>query len=64
MPHLQQELGLPEHKAGSADSPPPPPPLEAKTDSFLLNLVEPHLGQAVPSQRLERASSSLSFPHF
>jgi hypothetical protein len=55
---------LPEHKAGSADSPPPPPPLEAKTDSFLLNLVEPHLGQAVPSQRLERASSSLSFPHF
>ena len=53
---------MPEQEAGSEDA--PPPPEEAKTESFLANLVEPHLGQAVPSQRLERTSSSLSVPHF
>jgi hypothetical protein len=58
---MPQEPGLPLHEAGPDDSPPVP---EAKTDSFLASLVEPHLGQGVPFQRLERISSSLSAPHF
>jgi hypothetical protein len=58
MPH---EPGLPLHEAGSEDCPPAP---EAKTDSFLASLMEPHLGQGVPFQRLERISTSLSAPHF
>jgi len=61
VPHLQHEPELPPHEAGSEDG---PPALEAKTDSFLDSLVEPHFGQGVASQRRERISSSLSAPHF
>jgi hypothetical protein len=59
-PH-EPDLPPPPHDAGSADC---PPALEAKTDSFLESLVEPHFGQGVPSQRRERISNSLSAPHF
>jgi hypothetical protein len=61
VPHIPHELGLPEQEAGSEDS--PPLTLEAKTESFFDSFVEPHFGQAVPSQRRERTSSSLSVPH-
>jgi len=59
-PHRQREPELPPHEAGSDDS---PPALEAKTDSFLDKLAEPHFGQGIPSQRRERTSNSLSAPH-
>jgi hypothetical protein len=57
---MPQELGLPEHEAGSEAS---PPTLEAKTDSFLASFVEPQCGQGVPFHSLERTSNSLSSPH-
>jgi hypothetical protein len=40
------------------------PPLEANTDNFLLNFVEPQCGHSVPSHFVDRTSTSLSFPHF
>lgn len=58
VPQRPQERGTPEQAAPS--SPAPSPPLEAKTESFLASLVEPQCGQAVPSQWLERTSTSLS----
>jgi hypothetical protein len=58
---MPQEPGLPLQEAPSDDS---PPALEAKTDSFFVNRFAPHLGQAVPCQRLERTRISLSVPHF
>jgi len=58
MPH---EPGLPLQEAASDDA---PPMLEAKTDNFFVNRFAPHLGQAVPCQRLERTRISLSAPHF
>jgi hypothetical protein len=58
---MPQEPGLPLQAAGSEDA---PPALEAKTDSFLASLVDPHLGQGVPFHLLERISNSLSAPHF
>jgi len=61
VPHIPHEPGLPEQEAGSDES---PPVLDANTDNFLASLVEPHFGQGVPFQRLERTSTSLSFPHF
>ena len=61
MPQRPQELGLPVQDAASEES---TPPLEAKTDSFLFNRLDPHFGQAVPSQRLDRTRISESFPHF
>jgi hypothetical protein len=61
VPHIPQELGLPVQDAPSDAS---SPPLEAKSDNFLLNRLDPHLGQAVPSQRLERTRISESTPHF
>jgi hypothetical protein len=61
VPHIPHEPGFPVQEAGSEDS---PPALEAKTDSFLASLVEPHLGHGVPFQRVERISNSLSAPHF
>jgi hypothetical protein len=57
MPH---ERGVPLHDAGSADSPPP----EAKTDIFLVNFLEPHLGQTRFVDLLERTRISLLAPHF
>ena len=67
---LQCEWGRP---AAQPQQPPPPfmpqggasPPLaatfEAKTDSFLLSLIDPQCGHAVPCQRVERTRISLSF---
>jgi hypothetical protein len=60
VPHRQHELGVPEQDAGSAA----PPALEAKTESFFASRLDPHLGQAVPFQFLERTSTSESAPHF
>jgi hypothetical protein len=61
VPHRPQELGLPVQDALSEVS---SPPLEANTDNFLVNRLDPHFGQEVPSQWLERTSTSDSFPHF
>jgi hypothetical protein len=58
---MPQETGLPLQEPASDDS---PPVLEAKTDNFFVNRFAPHLGQAVPCQRLERTRISLSAPHF
>lgn len=40
-----------------------PPPLEANTDNFLLNRVEPQFGQRVPFQSADRTRISLSRSH-
>jgi hypothetical protein len=58
---MPQECGVPEQE-GASDS--PPLPLEANTENFLDNLVEPQCGHFVPSQLLVRTSSSLSLSHF
>jgi hypothetical protein len=58
MPH---ERGLPLQESATVAA---PPVLEAKTDNFFVNRFAPHLGQAVPCQRLERTRTSLSAPHF
>jgi hypothetical protein len=60
VPHRPQEVGVPLQEG----SEPPPLALEAKTESFFDSLVEPQLGQGVPSQLLERTRISLSFLHF
>jgi len=57
---MPQELGTPEQSALSAA--PPPGMLAAKVENFLESLAEPHPGQGVPSQWLERTSTSLSLP--
>jgi hypothetical protein len=61
VPQRPQELGWPVQDGPSDES---SPPLEAKSDNFLVNRLDPHFGQAVPSQSLERTSTSESFPHF
>jgi hypothetical protein len=60
VPHIPQERGLPLHAAGSEES---PPPLDAKTERFFVNRLDPHLGQGVPFHLLERTRTSLSTPH-
>jgi hypothetical protein len=42
----------------------PPALLEAKVENFFSKRVEPHCGHCVPSQSLDRTSTSLSFSHF
>jgi hypothetical protein len=37
---------------------------DANTDSFFDSLSDPQCGHLVPSQWLERTSTSLSFSHF
>jgi len=59
VPHNPHDFGWPVHTGASSA-----PPLDANTDSFLLNFVEPQCGHAVPSHFVERTSISLSFPHF
>jgi hypothetical protein len=59
VPQSPHDFGCPVH-AGASSA----PPLEANTDSFLLNFVEPQCGHAVPSHFVDRTSTSLSFPHF
>lgn len=58
---MPQERGLPEQ---DSPLPSPPPALEANTESFFASFSEPQCGHFVPSQLLERTSTSLSFPHF
>lgn len=69
----QWEWGRP---AAQAQQPPPPrgaiphagaappasPMLDANTENFLLNRLDPQWGQGVPSQSEDRTSTSLSFP--
>jgi hypothetical protein len=57
---MPQECGVPV-QLGSA---PPPFTLDANTENFFDNFVEPQCGHLVPSQLLERTSNSLSFVHF
>jgi hypothetical protein len=47
VPQRPQELGVPVQDAASEES---SLPAEAKRDIFLANRLEPHFGQAVPSQ--------------
>jgi hypothetical protein len=61
VPHNPQEDGVPVQDAPPDESSPPP---EAKTESFLVKRLEPHFGQDVPSQWLERTRISESVPHF
>jgi hypothetical protein len=58
VPHIPHELGVPVH-VGSE----PPFTLDANTENFFANFVEPQCGHFVPSQSLERTSTSLSFRH-
>jgi len=60
VPQSPHELGWPVQLASDELS----PPLEAKTERFLVNFLDPHLGQAVPSHLLERTRISESAPHF
>jgi len=60
VPQRPQERGWPEH-SGCALS---PVVEEANTESFFARRVEPHLGHSVPSQFVERTSTSESRPHF
>jgi len=60
VPHNPHERGWP-LQFGSAEL---PATLEANTESFLVSFVEPHFGQAVPSQWIERTRISLSLSHF
>jgi len=57
---MPQELGWPV-QLGPAPS---PAVLEAKVENFFESLAEPQCGHLVPSQLLERTSTSLSLPHF
>jgi hypothetical protein len=58
VPQRPQELGWPVQDAPS--SLPPFPPLEAKTESFLVNFTDPQCGHGVPFHSLERTRISLS----
>lgn len=58
VPHMPQELGWPV-QVGAAS---PPPLAEAKTESFFVRRWDWQCGQGVPSQCVERTSTSLSFP--
>jgi hypothetical protein len=62
VPHIPHERGLPEQEASAP--PLPPLTLEANTEKFFVNFVEPQCGHFVPSQLLERTSTSLSFAHW
>jgi hypothetical protein len=59
VPQSPHDFGCPVQTGASSA-----PLLDANTDNFLLNFVEPQCGQAVPSHLMDRTSNSLSFPHF
>jgi hypothetical protein len=61
VPQRPQELGWPLQVAASDEF---WPPLEAKSENFLVNRLDPHFGQEAPLVRLERTSISESAPHF
>jgi len=56
---MPQEPGLPEQDGCES-----PAVEEANTDNFFESLSDPQCGHWVPSQWLERTSTSLSFSHF
>lgn len=56
---MPQELGLPVHDGSAA-----PAVLDAKTENFFANFVEPQCGHLVPAQSLELTRTSLSRSHF
>jgi hypothetical protein len=56
MPH---DFGTPLHEGAS-----PAPAVDAKVENFFTSFFEPHRGQAVPFQSLERTRISLSRSHF
>jgi len=60
VPQSPHDFGLPV-QIGSAGS---PAPFEANTESRFVSRVEPQWGHGVPSQLLDRTSTSLSFSHF
>jgi len=60
VPQRPHELGTPEHDGALSC----PLTDEAKVERRLVNFVEPHLGQGVPCQSLDRTKISLSVPHF
>lgn len=52
---MPQDLGWPVQTGAES-----PATLEAKVENFLDSFFDPQCGQGVPSQRLERTSTSLS----
>lgn len=54
---MPQDFGWP---VQTGASPLPPAVAEAKVENFLDSFFDPQCGQGVPSQRLERTSTSLS----
>jgi hypothetical protein len=56
-------LGIP-HRAGAAEALTVPVECEAKTDSFLLSLVEAQWGHLEPSQFDDRTNNSKLLPQF
>ncbi len=53
---MPQDLGWPVQAGASL-----PALVEAKVENFFASFFDPQCGQGVPSQRLERTSTSLSF---
>jgi hypothetical protein len=62
VPHIPQDFGTPE-QAGPDSAAPPEAEVDAKVENFLWSFVEPHRGQGVPSQLVERTNTSLSASH-
>lgn len=54
---MPQDFGTPEQDGASAA---PPALVEANVENFLASFFDPQCGHGVPSQRLERTSTSLS----
>ena len=60
VPHMPQEAGTPLHELPARSAAPAPGTLAAKVENFFSRRVDPHLGQRVPFQLLERTRTSLS----
>ena len=60
VPHMPQEEGTPLHELPARSAAPPPATLAAKVENFFSSRVDPHLGQRVPFQSLDRTKTSLS----
>jgi hypothetical protein len=56
---MPQELGVPLQDGSEAL-----PALDAKTENFFANFVEPQCGHFVPAHSLDRTRISLSRSHF
>jgi hypothetical protein len=60
VPQRPHDLGTPEHDGALSC----PLTDDAKVESRFVNFFDPHFGQGVPCQVLERTKISLSAPHF